>query len=68
MSVDKIMGVAKFVSRNSNVLCDVGAGEAVVELNSLCIVKIIIMYIEVSGDEELMLDGSRIGKERGKLV
>ena len=34
MSDDKIKGVAKFVSRNSDVLCELGAREEVVELNS----------------------------------
>ena len=60
--------MARFVSGNSNVLCEVGAREEVVELNSLWIKKIINMYIEVPGDEEFMWDSSRIGKERGKLV
>ena len=66
MNDDKIKGVAKFVSWNSNVLCEIGAREEVVELNSLWIKKIINMYIEVPGDEEFMWDGSGIGKERGK--
>ena len=35
MNDDKIKGMAKFVSGNSNVLCDIGARKEVVELNSL---------------------------------
>ena len=65
---DKIKGVAKFVSANSNLLCEIGARKLVVEFNSLWIEKIINMYVGVPGDEELMWDGSGIGKERGKSV
>ena len=68
MSDDKIKGMAKFVSRNSNVLCEIGARKEVIEFNSLWIEKIINMYVEVIGDEEFTWDGSGIGKERGKLV
>ena len=55
MSDDKIKGVAKFVSENSNVLCEIGAREIVVELNSLWIKKIINLYVEVPGDENRMV-------------
>ena len=68
MSDDKIKGVAKFVSGNSNVLCEVGARKEVVEFNSLWIKKIINMCVRVPGDEEFMWDSSGIGNERGKLV
>ena len=63
MSDDKIKGVAKFVSGNSNVLCDIGARKEIIELNSLWIEKIISCYVEVPGDEEFMWDGSGIRKE-----
>ena len=65
MSDDKIKSVVKFVSGNSNVLCEIGAGD---ELNSLWIEKIINMYSKVPGDEEFIWDGSGMGNERGKLV
>ena len=68
MSDDEIKRVAKFVSGNSNMLCEVEARKEVIELNSLWIEKIINMYVEVPVDEELMWDGSSIRKERGKLV
>ena len=45
MSDDKIKGMAKFVSGNSNVLCEIGARKEVIELNSLWIMKIINMYV-----------------------
>ena len=57
MSDDKIKGLAKFISGNINILCEIGARKKVIE-----------MYVEVPGDEEFMWDGSGIGKERGKLV
>ena len=68
MSDDEIKGVAKFVIGNSKVLCEIGARKEVIELNSLWMEKTINMYIEVSGDEEFMWDGSGIGKEGEKLV
>ena len=68
MNDDKIKGVAKFVSVNSNVLCEIYARKDVVGLNSWWIKKIINVYVEVTGDEEFMRDGSGIGKEREKLV
>ena len=68
MSDDKIKDVAKFVSGNSNVLCEIYTRKEVVELNSLWIRKIISMYVEVPGDDEFMRDGSGNGKERGNLV
>ena len=55
MSDDKIKGEAKFVSENSNVLCEIGARKEVVELNSLWIKKIINMYVEIPGDENRMV-------------
>ena len=64
MSDDKIKGVTKFVSGNSNVLCEIGARKEIVELNSLWIKKIINMYVEIPGDEEFMWNCSGIGKER----
>ena len=54
MCDDKIKGVARFVSGNSNVLCKVDARKKVVELNSLWIKEIINLYVEVPGDEEFM--------------
>ena len=48
MSDDKIKSVAIFLSGNSNVLCEIGARNEVIQLNSLWIEKIINMYIEVS--------------------
>ena len=56
MSDDKIKGVAKFVSGNSNMLCEIGARKEVVELNRLWIEKIIDMYVEVPGNDEFMWD------------
>ena len=54
MSDGKMKGVAKFVSGNSNVLCEIGARNEVVDLNSLWIEKIINMYADFPGDEEFM--------------
>ena len=54
MSDDKIKGVAKFVSGNSNVLCEIDAREENIKMNSMWIKKIINMYVEVPGDEEFM--------------
>ena len=63
MSDDTIKGVAKFVSGNSNMLCEIGARKEVKELNSLWIKKIINMYVKIPADEEFMWDGSGIEKE-----
>ena len=54
MSDDKIKGVAKFVSGNSNMLCETDGRKEVMELNSLCFKKSINMYVEVSSNEEFM--------------
>ena len=51
MGDDMIKEMAEF----GKMLCEVGAGGQVVELNSLWIKKIIDIYIEVPGDEELYL-------------
>ena len=67
MSDDKIMGVAQYMSGNSNVLCEIEARKEFVELNNFWIKKIINMYVEVPGDEEFMWDGSGTRKERGKI-
>ena len=60
MSDDKIKGVAKFVSRNSNVLCEIDARKEVVGFNSFWLKNIINMYVEVPSNEEFMWDGSNI--------
>ena len=49
-----VKDMAKFVSGNINVLCEIDARKEVVELNSLWIKKIINMYVDVPGDEEFM--------------
>ena len=45
------------MSGNSNVFCEIGARKEDVEFNSLWIEKIINMYVEVSGDEDIMWEG-----------
>ena len=66
MSDEKIKGVGKLVSWNSNVLFE-RSWKEVVELNSLWIQKIIKMYVEFPSDEEFIWDGSGIGKWKRKI-
>ena len=67
MNNDKIKGVAKFVNGNSNVLCEISARKKVVELNSFWVEKINNIYVKVTGDEELLWDGSGIGRKEENL-